>query len=236
MNGAVYAGGTIGADATDPDVDDTLTFSVVSGPAWLTVDANGVLGGTPTVFDSGANAFTVQVSDGTLTDTATLQIFVDADSTDFGSWQLEHFDDNDNGAIDPGAESAAADPNNDADGDGFTNSYEYFFGMDPRSSANENRPVVGIVNAGTDYPTITYARRIAHTENGGSIAYTVKTSDDLSAWITRSEGTGATDYTIVSGPTDLGDESGRERLQIRYNSDIGSLPNGKLFFRIHASE
>lgn len=77
VSGVAYACGTIGTDATDPDLADGLTYSVVSGPAWLTVAADGTLSGTPTVFDIGANAFTVQVSDGTLTDTATLNITVD---------------------------------------------------------------------------------------------------------------------------------------------------------------
>jgi hypothetical protein len=68
---------TIGDDATDPDVGDTLFFSKVTGPAWLTVAGDGTLSGTPTNADVGANAFTVQVDDSNaLIDQATLNITV----------------------------------------------------------------------------------------------------------------------------------------------------------------
>ncbi len=42
---------------------DTLTFAKVSGPAWLSVAADGTLSGTPAVPDIGANAFTVSLAD-----------------------------------------------------------------------------------------------------------------------------------------------------------------------------
>jgi hypothetical protein len=69
---------TIADDASDPD-SDPLTFSKVSGPAWLSVGTDGSLSGTPARSDAGANVFTVQVDDGNGgTDTATLNITVDA--------------------------------------------------------------------------------------------------------------------------------------------------------------
>jgi len=59
-----------------------VTYSKVSGPAWLSVAANGALSGTPASGDLGANAFTVEVSDGNGgTDQATLNITVDAPSS-----------------------------------------------------------------------------------------------------------------------------------------------------------
>ena len=48
---------------TDANPGDTLTFTKVSGPAWLNVAANGVLTGTPTPSDGGTNYFTVQITD-----------------------------------------------------------------------------------------------------------------------------------------------------------------------------
>ncbi|MCK4563640.1 MAG: cadherin-like domain-containing protein, partial [Verrucomicrobia bacterium] len=67
---------TIADDATDPD-GDPLTYSKVSGTAWLSVATDGILSGTPASGDVGANVFTVQVSDGNGgTDTATLNIVV----------------------------------------------------------------------------------------------------------------------------------------------------------------
>ena len=54
---------TLTDDASDAD-DDPLTFAKVSGPAWLSVAANGDLTGTPANADVGNNAFTVSVNDG----------------------------------------------------------------------------------------------------------------------------------------------------------------------------
>jgi len=69
---------TLAGSATDVDVGDTLTYSKVSGPAWLSVAANGALSGTPGAGDVGANVFTVKVEDTSLaSDTATLNITVD---------------------------------------------------------------------------------------------------------------------------------------------------------------
>jgi alpha-glucosidase len=63
--------------ASDPDVGDTLTFSKTSGPAWLSVAANGGLGGTPTPSDVGTNTFAVQVTDSLgMSNDATLLISV----------------------------------------------------------------------------------------------------------------------------------------------------------------
>ena len=76
-----YTGQTLSGSATDAD-GDSLTYSKVSGPTWLAVASNGALTGTPGSGDVGANAFTVQVSDGNGgTSTATLNITVDAASS-----------------------------------------------------------------------------------------------------------------------------------------------------------
>ena len=74
--GQAYSG-SIADDATDPNGGDTLTFSKVSGPAWLTVAASGALSGTPSNADAGPNTFLVRVTDsGGLSATATLHIYV----------------------------------------------------------------------------------------------------------------------------------------------------------------
>jgi hypothetical protein len=68
---------TLADDATDPDVGDTLFFSRVIGPAWLTVAGDGTLSGTPTTGDLGLNSWTVQVDDDSAAyDQATLEITV----------------------------------------------------------------------------------------------------------------------------------------------------------------
>ena len=69
---------TIAGSASDVDVGDSLTYSKVSGTAWLSVAGDGTLSGTPTNGDVGSNVFTVQVVDGNGgTDNATLNITVD---------------------------------------------------------------------------------------------------------------------------------------------------------------
>ncbi|MCW8956865.1 MAG: putative Ig domain-containing protein, partial [Gammaproteobacteria bacterium] len=66
---------SIATDAFDAN-GDAFSFTKVSGPAWLNVAAGGALSGTPGSIDIGANAFVVEVSDGGLTSTATLNINV----------------------------------------------------------------------------------------------------------------------------------------------------------------
>ena len=70
-----YTSSILGS-ATDPN-GDSISYSKVSGPAWLSVASNGALSGTPGFGDMGLNSFTVQASDGSGgSDTATLQIQV----------------------------------------------------------------------------------------------------------------------------------------------------------------
>ena len=74
--GAAYSA-SIADDASDPE-GDTMTFSKVSGPAWLSVASDGSLSGTPGAGDTGLNSFTVQVDATGGSDTAVLEITVDA--------------------------------------------------------------------------------------------------------------------------------------------------------------
>ena len=67
---------TIATNASDLN-GGTLTYGKVSGPAWLTVAANGALSGIPANTDANTNAFVVSVKDaGGLSNTATLYIYV----------------------------------------------------------------------------------------------------------------------------------------------------------------
>jgi hypothetical protein len=69
--------GSLAGDATDPNTGDFLTFSRVSGPAWLNVAADGQLSGVPLPGDAGTNSFVVRVTDsGGLSDTAMLNLVV----------------------------------------------------------------------------------------------------------------------------------------------------------------
>lgn len=88
--------GTLAGSASDADIGDTLTYSLVSPPRWLTVSANGTLSGTPNNSHGGLNQFTVRVTDSKGSyDTATLKIMVvnaygtdefNSQSLDTGRW------------------------------------------------------------------------------------------------------------------------------------------------------
>jgi subtilase family serine protease len=67
----------ISTNASDPNSADTLTFSKISGPAWLAVGGNGALSGTPLSADVGTNTFLLRVTDPIgLADSATMSMVV----------------------------------------------------------------------------------------------------------------------------------------------------------------
>ena len=79
FEGTAYTGQTLNGRATDADAGDTITYSKVSGPAWLAVATNGTLSGTPTLGSAGLNSFVVRATDSTAaTADAGLQITVSA--------------------------------------------------------------------------------------------------------------------------------------------------------------
>jgi hypothetical protein len=75
VEGTVYSR-TLADDASDPE-SNSMTFSKVSGPAWLIVSGDGSLSGTPEDIHTGPNSFVVKVQDQAgLYDTANLNIDV----------------------------------------------------------------------------------------------------------------------------------------------------------------
>jgi len=84
-----YTGQTLAGSATDAD-GDPLTYSKVTGPAWLNIAPDGALSGTPGSGDVGLNQWTIQVSDGNGgTDQATLRIRVVAAKAFCGSTPMQ---------------------------------------------------------------------------------------------------------------------------------------------------
>jgi hypothetical protein len=77
QEGIAYTGQTLAGSATDADAGDTITYSKVSGPAWLSVAADGALTGTPGNGTAGLNTFVVRATDSaSATDEVTLEITV----------------------------------------------------------------------------------------------------------------------------------------------------------------
>ena len=74
------------ANQAGDEVNDVMTFSKVSGPAWLTVFSDGTIAGTPPAGSGGLNSFTVRVTDsaGNHADD-TLTIFV---NTPVADWRM----------------------------------------------------------------------------------------------------------------------------------------------------
>ena len=145
-------------------------------------------------------------------------------SPDFHTWQLANFSD---GEITAGEGGRGFD----LDRDGFTNEYEYYFGMDPRSHLNANRPSFEVA---ANHPVMTFRRRVDASEG---IAYTIQASADLSQWTTLTRVDGGSDdhtYTLFDDSGDEGD--GAKTLEIRYNQDFSAIPEGKLFLRVKAEE
>jgi len=74
--GTTYTG-SIADQVSDPNPADILSFSKLSGPAWLAISLQGALAGTPSIADAGMNVFTVDVKDsGGLSATASFSINV----------------------------------------------------------------------------------------------------------------------------------------------------------------
>ena len=109
--------GSIAGYASDPE-GDPMTFSKVSGPAWLSVAADGTLSGTPTNDDVRLNSFTVEVTALGGSEQATLNITVN-DVNNLPTWNSDPF--SEANAYDGIAyDQTIADNASDADGDPLT--------------------------------------------------------------------------------------------------------------------
>ena len=74
--------GSLSGFATDPD-SDAITYSKLSGPAWLTVAADGTLSGTPeAASDTAENRFTIQATSlgGSATAQLKIQVYAASDN------------------------------------------------------------------------------------------------------------------------------------------------------------
>lgn len=84
--GVLY-NGTLSGEATNT-TGGSMTYSKVSGPAWLAVASNGALSGTPGVADMGLNSFVVQATN-SLGGAATANLWVEVPSDALLAY--EHF-------------------------------------------------------------------------------------------------------------------------------------------------
>ncbi|WP_367870897.1 beta strand repeat-containing protein [Luteolibacter sp. Populi] len=160
---------SLAGDAGDPNEGDTMAFSKQSGPGWLTVAADGALGGTPGSSDAGANSFVVRVTDhnGLWTETM-LGIEVTNMLPPLEAWRGVEF----------GAESGnplIAGNDGDPDHDGLANLLEYALGLDPESFS-----VSPAVEVESGVISITYTVNLLATD----VTIAPKWSDGLESWET----------------------------------------------------
>ncbi len=110
-----------------------------------------------------------------------------------------------------------SDPEDDADGDGIKNAFEYYFGSNPTSAVSGAMPTGSSVNVGgQNYPAITFIR----SKNAGGVTLVPQASSDVNF----SQLLG----TMVDSVVDLG--NGTERVTIR--STVNSATQGTQFLRI----
>ncbi len=134
---------SLALNVTDPDAGSVFTFSKVSGPAWLTVGADGRLSGLPAANDVGVNRFTVRVTDQTLlADDAEVNITVSAPVA--GLVAQYQFDGNTLNTAGGGAGTTTGSPTYE---DGFFDKALHFDGVDDLVTLPAN--VVGALTDAT---------------------------------------------------------------------------------------
>ena len=202
--------------ATDPDGGDSATFNKFAGPAWLTVAANGVLGGTPGSGDTGVNSFTARVIDTAgLAGYATLEIAVAPGAPDSnGNGMLDAWESVMFGNADPGNNL----PGKDADSDGLSNLLEYALNTHPLTPGPS--PVV------SDLVWVMSAKylRLSVPKNpdATNLTYIIEVSDQLAA-----DSWSSLDTTV--------EEDTASRLTVRDNVSVSTAPRRFIRLRVRSN-
>jgi len=176
--------------ATDPGVNDALTWALGTHPAGMTMaPLTGAVFWTPTFAQGGANAVEVIVSDGdggVTTQSFTVEVtYTDADNDGMAdSWE------GDNG-LDPTVDDSGLDP----DGDGLTNLDEFNGGTDPNVFDGPDAPVptapIGGAEVDTQRPTFEWTN--ATDPSNDDLTYEVEVYADaaLGTLLTSQTGIGS---------------------------------------------
>jgi hypothetical protein len=166
--------------------------------------ATGAITYTPAHGYSGADTFTFTVNDGTVNSpTGTISIVVQALTDDDldgmpDAWETEH---------------GVSDPNDDPDGDGFTNAQEYAANTDPQSPASALR-ITGIAQDSSGQTTIVWDSvagvryRVQYSDGDASGNFDGVFTDILRPPVveiaTGSSTSFTDDFTLTSGPPTTG--------------------------------
>lgn len=127
-------------NAIDSDSCQTLTFTKVSGPQWLTVTSNGLISGTPPEGSTNVVSITIRVSDnGSPAQSANQVITINLISS-YDGWRQLKFnlpsENNISGYFD------------DPDNDGLINLLEYAFKLNPKSAEAGKRFLPSLTSKG----------------------------------------------------------------------------------------
>lgn len=169
---------TIAPSVTDPDPADSVIFQKISGPTWLTLNANGSLTGTPTASDVGTHHVQVLATDAfgaSATFRAVLTItptFSDANNNGIADdWEQLMF-----GNADPNANR----PTDDADHDGLCNLLEYALNTHPTQSNPSPITVDFVTINGKQHLRIS----IPKNPNAHGLQWSIEMADSLdsNAW------------------------------------------------------
>ena len=178
--------------ATDPD-QDPVTLSATSLPSGATfVDQGkgvGIFSWTPTVNQIGKYAVQFKASDGSLSDSRTMNIVVTGLSL-VDAWKERYWP----GLTDPLITENSADP----DHDGLSNLVEYALALDP-TQPNANPTEVGVREVNQhQYLTLTYLRRT----DDPRLQFVVRGSSSLPAgpgWIAQIEALQVDQVNVAEG-------------------------------------
>ena len=189
--GVVYSN-TLAGSATDVDVGDSLTYTNLTGPAWLNVATNGTLSGMPGAADVGTNVFTVKVADAAAAfDTATLKIVV---LSAYAVWAKQY----------PLVQGSAG---ND-DGDQLSNLGEFAFGGNPTNSSDLGYPITFALKSGGGTNWLEYVHP-KHSDPHSGLLYYLELATNLISPVWTNAG-----YTVVSsGPLTTGFLSVTNRIE-----------------------
>lgn len=134
--GALYQ---YAASATDPE-SNAVTFTKITGPAWVNVSSNGLASGTPQEGDAGTFTVTIRAIDNALTPAFTDQSYSLAVRATFAGWQTTYFN--------LPAEAGIAQPGDDPDGDRTPNIVEFALKTNPRAKDAPPSPKLSFDGAG----------------------------------------------------------------------------------------